>query len=95
MIISGGENIYAAEIEAAVLEHLEVAEAAIISAPDENLERLACHRSGAGKHGAHRRTHPPDLRGPLSILQDLQTMWVSPMPSPISPTARNIVTTAI
>jgi len=34
MIISGGENIYAAEVEAAVLEHLEVAEAALIGTPD-------------------------------------------------------------
>jgi len=34
MIISGGENIYAAEIEAAVLEHPEVAEAALIAEPD-------------------------------------------------------------
>ncbi|WP_133510276.1 acyl-CoA synthetase [Candidatus Thiosymbion oneisti] len=34
MIISGGENIYAAEVEAAVLEHPEIAEAALIGAPD-------------------------------------------------------------
>jgi len=35
MIISGGENIYAAEVEAAVLEHPEIAEAALIGEPDE------------------------------------------------------------
>jgi fatty-acyl-CoA synthase len=35
MIISGGENIYAAEVEAAVLEHPDVAEAALIGQPDE------------------------------------------------------------
>ena len=34
MIISGGENIYAAEVEAAVLEHPDVAEAALIGQPD-------------------------------------------------------------
>jgi fatty-acyl-CoA synthase len=35
MIISGGENIYAAEVEAAILEHPAVAEAALIGEPDE------------------------------------------------------------
>nr|VFK55374.1 MAG: fatty-acyl-CoA synthase [Candidatus Kentron sp. TUN] len=35
MIISGGENIYAAEVEAAFLEHPDVAEAALIGQPDE------------------------------------------------------------
>ncbi len=35
MIISGGENIYAAEVEAVVLEHTDVAEAALIGLPDE------------------------------------------------------------
>lgn len=34
MIISGGENIYAAEVEAAILEHPDVAEAALIGQPD-------------------------------------------------------------
>jgi fatty-acyl-CoA synthase len=34
MIISGGENIYAAEVEAAVLEHSDLAEAALIGQPD-------------------------------------------------------------
>ncbi len=35
VIIRGGENIYAAEIEAALYEHPEVTEAAIIGIPDE------------------------------------------------------------
>ena len=35
MIISGGENIYAAEVEAAFLEHPAVAEAALVGEPDE------------------------------------------------------------
>lgn len=34
MIISGGENVYAVEVEAAVLEHPDVAEAALIGQPD-------------------------------------------------------------
>lgn len=35
MIISGGENVYAAEVEAVFLEHPAVAEAALIGQPDE------------------------------------------------------------
>ena len=35
MIISGGENVYAAEVEAAFLEHAAVAEAALIGQPDD------------------------------------------------------------
>jgi fatty-acyl-CoA synthase len=34
MIISGGENIYPAEIESALLGHPSIAEAAIIGVPD-------------------------------------------------------------
>ncbi len=35
VIIRGGENIYAAEIEAALYEHPDVSEAAIVGLPDE------------------------------------------------------------
>jgi long-chain acyl-CoA synthetase len=37
MIIRGGENIYAAEVEAAIYEHPDVTEAAIIGVPHERL----------------------------------------------------------
>jgi long-chain acyl-CoA synthetase len=37
VIIRGGENVYAAEVEAALYEHPDVAEAAIIGVPDERL----------------------------------------------------------
>jgi fatty-acyl-CoA synthase len=35
MIISGGENVYAAEVEAVFREHTAVAEAALIGQPDD------------------------------------------------------------
>jgi acyl-CoA synthetase (AMP-forming)/AMP-acid ligase II len=37
VIIRGGENVYAAEVEAALYEHPDVAEAAIVGVPDERL----------------------------------------------------------
>jgi fatty-acyl-CoA synthase len=35
MIISGGENIYPAEVESVLYDHASVAEVAVIGAPDE------------------------------------------------------------
>ena len=44
MILRGGENIYSAEVEAAIYEHPAVYEAAVYGIPDERLgEELACH----------------------------------------------------
>ena len=37
VIIRGGENVYAAEIEAALYEHPDVTEVAVIGVPDERL----------------------------------------------------------
>ncbi len=51
MVLRGGENIYSAEVEAAIYEHPAVYEAAVYGIPHERLgEELACHvmvREGA------------------------------------------------
>ncbi len=44
MVLRGGENIYCAEVEAAIYEHPAVYEAAVYGIPHERLgEELACH----------------------------------------------------
>ena len=44
MVLRGGENIYCAQVEAAIYEHPAVYEAAVYGIPDERLgEQLACH----------------------------------------------------
>jgi len=50
MIISGGENVYAAEVEAAVLEHPDLAEAALIGQPDERFGEVGLMVAVARKH---------------------------------------------
>lgn len=42
MFISGGENVYPAEIESALAEHPEVAEAAVIGVPDPRWGEVGC-----------------------------------------------------
>ena len=37
MVLRGGENIYCAEVEAAIYEHPDIAEAAAFGVPDERL----------------------------------------------------------
>ena len=55
MVLRGGENIYCAEVEAAIYEHPAVYEAAVYGIPDERLgEELACHVMV--KPGAERST---------------------------------------
>ncbi len=42
MFISGGENIYPAEIEAALYEHPDVSQAAVVGIPDEKWGQVGC-----------------------------------------------------
>jgi len=44
MVLRGGENVYCAQVEAAIYEHPNVYEAAVYGIPDERLgEAVACH----------------------------------------------------
>ncbi|MEH6410511.1 MAG: AMP-binding protein [Hyphomonas sp.] len=50
MIIRGGENLFPAEIENAMLEHEAIAEVAVVGIPDEKWgEQVACFLRGNGK----------------------------------------------
>ena len=66
VIIRGGENIYAAEVEAALYEHPDVTEAAIIGVPHDRLGEevgaVVRVRDGADRHRRRRaraRRRPP------------------------------------
>ena len=71
MILRGGENIYCAEVEAAIYEHPAVYEAAVYGIPHERLgEELACHvmvkpgaHAGGRRVAAFRRRAPGRFQG--------------------------------
>ena len=76
MVISGGENIYCAEVEAALQRHPAVAEAAAYGVPDERMgERLVaavCGHAGVAIDeadlAAHIQAHLADYRRPTEIM---------------------------
>jgi acyl-CoA synthetase (AMP-forming)/AMP-acid ligase II len=76
MIITGGENVYSAEVEAAMLKHPAVAQAAVVGAPDarwgERVTALVVTRPGTSVTEAelqqHCRIHLAGYKVPKSIL---------------------------
>jgi fatty-acyl-CoA synthase len=61
LIISGGENIYPAEVEAAIVELADVTAAAVVAVPDARWGEVGCAyvvlRSGADLHEVALRAH--------------------------------------
>ncbi len=74
VIIRGGENIYAAEVEAALYEHPDITEAAIIGIPDERygeeVGAVVRVRDGAA---LDRGRHPRARRRPARVVQGADT----------------------
>ena len=75
MIISGGENVYPAEVEAVLGEHRDVVEAAVIGVPDESFgQRLLGYvvlRPGAKTNAQHLRTHVRDQLANYKVPRDI------------------------
>ena len=71
MIISGGENVYAAEVETVFMEHPAVAECALIGKPHEKWGEvrlmIVVRSNGAqvsAKHYAHCAANSPNTKFP-------------------------------
>ena len=75
MFISGGENVYPAEIEAALVEHPAVTEAAVIGVPDARWGEVGCAFvvAAAGRDRLRGRARGP-LRGAPRPLQGAQVL---------------------
>ena len=68
MIITGGENVYSLEVEAALLRHPAVAEAAAFAVPDDRWGE-AVHAVVVPARAGHRRRPPRPLPRPHRRLQ--------------------------
>ncbi|MEZ5269362.1 MAG: AMP-binding protein [Microthrixaceae bacterium] len=73
MVLRGGENVYCAEVEAAIYEHPAVYEAAVYGLPHERLGESSCNRAGPGGRapGCRRAARVPGQ--PPGVVQDPQS----------------------
>jgi fatty-acyl-CoA synthase len=75
MIISGGENVYPAEVEAVLGQHPDVVEAAVVGVPDESFgQRLLGYvvlRQGAKTNAQQLRTHVRDQLANYKVPRDI------------------------
>ena len=85
MIVSGGENIYPAEIENVLLGHPDVIDVAVIGVPDERWGEtvkaivVRAPTSSVDRRGAHRLV--PGAAGPLQV-PDVGGLRRDPAPQP-------------
>ena len=90
MVLRGGENVYCSEVEAAIYEHDDVAEAAVFGVPDERLgEEVGRRRRAARRAPTLDEAEPARVpRRPHRQAQDPGDDLV-PRPSrcPATPTA--------
>ena len=75
MVLRGGENIYSAEVEAAIYEHPAIAEAAVFAVPDERLgERVGVAivlLSGESLTADELRVHTAALIASFKVPEDV------------------------
>ena len=83
MILRGGENVYCAEVEAALYRHADVLEACVFAMPDERLgEEVAAAvllRPGAGTSADDLRAHVQSL---IAKHKSPRYLHLSPDPLP-------------
>jgi acyl-CoA synthetase (AMP-forming)/AMP-acid ligase II len=85
MIISGGENIYPAEVENVLYEHPDVAEAAVIGVPDEHwgesVKALIVLKSNATPDPKAMLTHVRQFLGGFKVPKTIEFVEVLPRSS--------------
>jgi long-chain acyl-CoA synthetase len=83
MVLRGGENVYSAEVEAAIYEHPAVHEAAVFGVPHERLgEEVAAvvvPRAGATVTAEELRAHVGERLAPFKVPSRV-AVWSEPLP---------------